>query len=303
MHLPDRADVSVARVGVGYGLESVVARIDVAISPGTITSYAVKLCPAGVARSERATYTSVLADTGVPHPELISATDDGEHGVVVTRYVPGRQGDVLDGCSELTALDLVSSIAALHAKWWQRVAPGVLPVADRLRRPLHDEQIERCLAEHGAVVDPAARAVWRSLPARIGGLVDLLDRHPRTVVHADLHLDNVIVDEFGRVTILDWGRPRAAPAAIDVARCLVEVADTRPDEPLGRRLIEHHVGRLRALGVRGYGSDDLRDAIELAQLLFVPGVIRWAASAAPAPGTRPWRLLRQLLGRLARATV
>ena len=55
-------------------------------------------------------------------------------------------------------------------------------------------------------------------------------RGPLTVVHADYRLDNLVIDDAGRVTVLDWQTTLIGPAAMDVASFLatsLTVADRR----------------------------------------------------------------------------
>jgi Ser/Thr protein kinase RdoA (MazF antagonist) len=216
-------------------------------------SLAIKFCTATAARGEEHADTTVLASATVRRPNLVAVLVEDERGVVVTDFVDGAQGDVLTGCTAATALDIAGSIADLHATWWGRGHPDLPLLEERLRRPLTSEQVDRCLAEHRQALSAEAGAVLRTLPDRVDELADRFAQLPLTVVHGDLHLDNVLIDDSARATIVDWGRPRRAPAVVDVARCFVEVIDATPSDALGREFLDHYVERL---GERGPAPPD-----------------------------------------------
>ena len=238
----------------------------------------------------------MLAPTRVRRPGFVGDYVDGDEGVVVTEFVDGRQGDVLAGCEPAVARSVVGSIAELHARWWGRAPIEVPALDERLRRNLSAEHVEGCIELHHDVLTERARRLMRGLPDRVDDLADELGRMPMTVVHGDLHLDNVIIGHDGTATILDWGRPRRAAAAVDVARCFLEVTDAHPDDDRGRAFLATYLDTLRMREV-DVDPTGFRTMIDVAQLAFAPGIIRWAASSRPAPGTRPWSLLRNALTR------
>ncbi len=69
-----------------------------------------------------------------------------------------------------------------------------------------------------AVARPVARLLTDPTP-----LADALLNRPTTLIHGDLATVNLAF-EPDRVTLIDWGMPAAAPAAVDVARLLVGCA-------------------------------------------------------------------------------
>lgn len=257
---------------------------------------AIKLCTADAALGERHTYEVVLAPTEVRRPTWFASYVDGDAGVVVTDFVEGAQGDVLAGCSEATAYDIGCSIASLHSTWWGDSSLDLPSPHDVWRRPLTGEHVDRFLADFGAELGDAELDVVRRLPERVDGLADALTGVPTTVVHADLHLDNVLVHDDGTATILDWGRPRRAPAAVDLTRCFVEIVDVHPDSTAGRRFLDRYLDELRRGGI-DVAHDELRAAVQLCSEAFLPGVIRWAVANPPTPGSRLERAMRSGLRR------
>ena len=98
----------------------------------------------------------------------------------------------------------------------------------------------------------------------------------KTLIHADLHLDNVLFDARGEgrsVTVLDWQTVCVGPPAIDVALFLfgsLSVEDRRADES---ELLERYIGLLSTNGVRGYSTEELRHDCGLALLLVLAGTV------------------------------
>jgi hypothetical protein len=117
-----------------------------------------------------------------------------------------------------------------------------------------------------------------------------------TVVHTDAHLDNVLFLEDGAPMLLDWSTARVGPAAIDAAHCRVECLTARQRRSIGSEMIRYHHQALVDHGVGNYTLNELERAIDLAQLAFIPGVVRWGASGrVEGHPARAERLFRSLL--------
>lgn len=107
------------------------------------------------------------------------------------------------------------TIAALHAATPElsvALPRGrfVVPVADELRLHLSDRAVK---ADRGAVMDQLERL------ERLQSAVRRLQ--PQYVVsHADLVGDNILVDDDGRVSVLDWDGACLAPPELDLAMLL-----------------------------------------------------------------------------------
>jgi Ser/Thr protein kinase RdoA (MazF antagonist) len=288
--------VTVRRVGAGYGLASIVARVDVGDD-----SFAVKLCDGAAARAEMHAYTQLLPATrGLRRPEFVAADSDGDaadvdRGVVVTRFVDGTQGDVLAGCDPEIARELTRMVARLHAAWWERSDHRLVPIDVERLRPLTSDEVERCVRDHGDVLSPAGAALLHDLTERLGDAAERLAAQPVTVLHCDLHLDNVLVHEDGPV-LLDWAGPRCGPAAIDVARCLVEFTAGAADDDECRSLLDVYADE-----VRRHGIDEppgFRGAVRAALVAGVAPSVRWAVRQNLPPASRERRLFRFGLRRI-----
>jgi aminoglycoside phosphotransferase (APT) family kinase protein len=78
-----------------------------------------------------------------------------------------------------------------------------------------DPRLHEHAATHPADTIARARALIAraaDLPAASGVLSELTP----TLLHGDVHIGNVLVDD-GRATLIDWGNSRIGPAALDLA--------------------------------------------------------------------------------------
>jgi aminoglycoside phosphotransferase (APT) family kinase protein len=122
---------------------------------------------------------------------------------------------------------------------------------------------------------------------------------PETVIHADLHLDNVIfVTAAGgfQAKIIDWQSPSRGAAMLDVAGFIAEslsVDDRRADET--ELLRGYHRGLLDA-GVKQYGFDRLYADYRRALCVRCAGQVGWLARvSANAPSGRERALVDALV--------
>jgi Phosphotransferase enzyme family len=146
-------------------------------------------------------------------PRLYYAgVDDGRRRVaLVLEDARGRQGDVLRGCSVDDATLVLDELAPFHARWWgQHARRSGFPrlVGDpQARQVQYGRQVDRFLEEHGGGLPPAVSSICERLRSRLAAVAASLTAGRRTLIHADLHLDNMIFDGRGdgrSVVVLDW---------------------------------------------------------------------------------------------------
>ena len=137
------------------------------------------------------------ADVGVVRP--IAFLPD--HRALVTEEAPGRPlGELLAAATEPSdALLTIARRAGVWVRTYQRLAPSADVVSLAERRHYLDERL--ALLE-GRVLSAAERQAvldrYDALARRIGPSV------PAVRIHADLTPTNIIVDDTGRVTVLDF---------------------------------------------------------------------------------------------------
>jgi aminoglycoside/choline kinase family phosphotransferase len=228
---------------------------------------------------------------GVLSP-LYTAVDDRAHRVVLLLpdLAAARPGDALVGCSPEEVDAVLRSVAPLHAAWWARPAgrrPGWLPVlltdaASRQER--YRAQVDVMLARHGDTLPAPARATLLRLRNTLAGVLTGLAGAAVTVVHTDLHLDNVMFHARAhgpQAVILDWQGVAAGPAVVDLAGLVVgSLSPTQRRSAEGGLLHRYHT-MLREHGVVGYGWQRLGADYRLAVLRHAAGLAGWAATADP----------------------
>jgi hypothetical protein len=194
--------------------------------------------------------------------EVDPQTDD--FTLLLADLAPARQGDQLAGCSVADARVALREIAALHAPRWGD--PSLESIDWLVTRP----------AALVPMVDQALPAIIGMYKDRYRGVlepefIDLIDRlpaalvasrndhsSPRTLIHGDFRLDNVLFDVYGGrrpLATLDWQTLTIAPALTDVAYFLSAGLD--PDERQAHEvdLVRFYHGELLARGVAGFDWD------------------------------------------------
>ena len=210
----------------------------------------------------------------------------------------GRQGDVLRGCSVDDAARVLVAAAPFHARWWEeRSGRSGFPPFGRdpeTRQEQYGLQVERFLAEYGASVAPAVCELVERLRSQLAVIVGALYAGRRTLIHADLHLDNVLFDARGdaSVTVLDWQTVSVGPAAWDVALFLCTSLDVEDRRAAEDDLLEEYVALLAAQGVSGCSVEDLRLECRLALLVLLAGTVGWLSTPRRSEQTGRERALR-----------
>ncbi|MHC5002787.1 MAG: aminoglycoside phosphotransferase family protein [Planctomycetota bacterium] len=175
----------------------------------------------------------------VPRCLLAEADEASARVALLLEDVPGVDGDAAAGCTIDQAATVVTAMAAMHARWWCRpelgdARPAWLPRwgsgTAGAPRP-HRRRAERFTARRrpflerfGAGAPPALGPLLDDLDDRFEPLLERVAALPPTLIHADLHLDNVIFAPPGSgpaATIIDWQSVSAGPGAYDLALFLL----------------------------------------------------------------------------------
>ena len=131
---------------------------------------------------------------------------------------------------------MAHSLAGLHAKWLQH---DVLHKADWLRPISRWELDARWFAARRALflerfgdrLDGLARSLLDRIEHARPIANERLECAPTTLLHADLHLDNILFERETQPVILDWARCAKGPIAIDLADLLFEMCQLEDVEP------------------------------------------------------------------------
>ncbi|MDX6248164.1 MAG: hypothetical protein QOF10_1524 [Kribbellaceae bacterium] len=176
-------------------------------------------------------------DPGVPIPRILTAVDgsaivaveamDGRtHQVRLMTVVPGAVADLVD-LPERFAADF----GAMCARLTRAMQGFSHPAADR--RLDWDPRIVTALRPYAQrLPDSRRRGPMEEMLDRFEGLADKTARLPSFVLHGDLTLSNVLIDDGGITGVIDFGdmhhTARAADLAIGLTSLLRESADPWP---------------------------------------------------------------------------
>ena len=212
-----------------------------------------------------------------------SAADEGQQRVVLLLedLSGGRQGDVLDGCSVDDARLVIDQIAHFHARWWgDRALASGFPVSGedpRARQERYAGQVD-AVSRDGSATGCRTASSTSSIGfvRNSSSWPSALHTREKTLIHADLHLDNMLFDARGdgrSVTVLDWQTVSVGPPAIDVALFLFDSLSVEDRRTAESELLGRYVGLLSTNGVREYTIEELRHDCGLALLLLLAGTV------------------------------
>ena len=297
----------VQRVGADSGYASQVGRIRTGFD-GCVTSLPdsmiVKLAASGTDVSwsefiaekyarECAFYTRVWPDVGVRTPVCYFAAHEAETRRVVLLLEDlgtARFGDAESSWSQDEAESIVDALAGLHAKWWNH------PNLDSWRwlPPFGDgtAQLEKLpgrrsvfLDRYREVVSPDLRELTMRLGQQVADRLRRLSAPPRTLLHGDLHLDNVAFPggETGRPVLFDWQCVAKGLGVVDLA-LFITMGSPEHRRMGEQKLIRRYHARLAAAGVTGYSLETLMDDYLVALLRCWIGIVNGYGS----PNAEAW---------------
>ncbi|MGE0191552.1 MAG: phosphotransferase family protein [Planctomycetota bacterium] len=274
-----RADVE--RIGVGFGLDGIVARVTVFDAASETSTLILKWSkPESSAREGHALRSLGWRAPGATS-RLIASFRDEEAALLVLEDLAGaRQGDAIVGATPEEALRLVDRVVEIQVAYHATTSPGAL---DGFRAWGEDakgqsertaQRLPEFLAWWSHLLSPWMRRRVESLPDDVLAAHARLAQATPTLIHSDLHLDNVMFRADGEPVIIDWPDAARGPGVVDVVRILVEGVTIET-----RRRIEDEVWKhyRRTLGAVGIELDPKAMAEEAADALIVgtAGVVRF----------------------------
>lgn len=300
--------VQAVTIGANRGFAGLVARLHVAYSvrdAGLPTTMIAKFPLAGSASPpderpplsiERALrelhfYQHGELSSAVPVPRLLyGAAEEGAGRVVLLMEDLGSMvgGDVLVGSSTTQAADVLSAIAPLHARFWRSDTPPWLPRSDS-----DHARLEERLRQHAG---PFLSRFRRDLPAPVVQIIERLSRRcgvvlaalarlPQTVIHGDLHLDNIMfatTTSEAPVAVLDWQTVAVGPAVRDLEPFLISSLSITDRGSALDDLLDLYQGELVRHGSGGYTPVEIHEHFDLALLRHLAGVVTWLGGIDPS---------------------
>jgi aminoglycoside/choline kinase family phosphotransferase len=178
-------------------------------------------------------YREVAPLTSIRVPRMYAAIMDPDDGIFILILEDLKAltaGDQVVGLSRAQALACASTIAPLHAVWWNGDQRHALPWVPSVERqldelaitPAHFREVwPRFLGEYGDSLPRGGRALGERVAQRLDGIVAKFFTRTRTLVHFDYRADNLFFDDLTHpnpVVVLDWQLAMWGPGAYDVAR-------------------------------------------------------------------------------------
>ncbi|MET9023321.1 phosphotransferase [Actinopolymorpha sp. NPDC004070] len=267
----------------GYSSQSV-ERLDllVEVGDGSTADLAVLRKHATAAEVTALRALRDVTDTRAPAlPELLADGNDAAGPWVV---LPFYSGSTLASEAEVCD-DVLQSLAVMHVRHVNVTLPN-LPVVDRTWWDNGFRHVDRRLSELlPTASEPAPLHEALDLVRRVRGeplLVRTPERLSRTLVHGDIHANNILAGPAGS-KIIDWGAATLGPAMLDLANLVspdsprFEVYADAWEASAGRALDPRLVNveyqwatacvNIKYLGFAAHhlGGDAVRDMLERAQ--------------------------------------
>jgi aminoglycoside phosphotransferase (APT) family kinase protein len=224
-------------------------------------------------------YESLSSRTPVPTPHCYYSHLDTETGfalLVIEDLARARNGNGIAGCSVDEVARVLSTLAKLHATWWQAV-----DLADatwlRLRFLLAPDAMTGAFSQGWPSFVQKLSIPVTSQISRMGDWIGqnletaastLFDSGPRTLIHNDVQADNLFFNRADQeVILIDWQMVTYARCVIDVAgwiRGQLEPEIRRTTEP---QLLRLYHDSLVADGVKEYPFEQCLADYRLATVL------------------------------------
>jgi aminoglycoside/choline kinase family phosphotransferase len=209
----------------------------------------------------------------------------GESFLLLEDLAPARTGNRMNGASLEEAELALQSLAQLHASWWAvdpKAEPELMQLMDNsqdaqaLVGQLYQEAWSRFLERHADQVQDDIRKFGTGLVDHIPEAEALLDASPRTLIHGDFRLENMLFGARHRhpvCWIIDWEDVILWNGMFDVAwflgGCLpVEESDKEEN------LLRFYHRALTHAGVEGYSWEQCYRDYRCAMITgFVQGIL------------------------------
>lgn len=197
-------------------------------------------------------------------------------------------GNPMQGCTREDVGLVLDTLAELHGRFWggrtlQYLgwSPYRFDVAD-IRAAARDyREAWRALGtNHRWPVPPGLDRAGRTFELELGEALRRLSRGPRTLVHRDLHVENLVLDRRGaapRAYLVDWQGAALAHPAMDLAYAVA--GNARPECQDPTLLKRYHAG-LAEQGIE-YPYDELLADYRAGVIWLFTGHLRWLARYTP----------------------
>lgn len=234
-------DVEVGRIGEEHGLVSTILRVTWQ-GPDGAGHLVVKLWSTSqVPGPGEVGFFGTFAprvDCPIPACLLAAIDHDAGRGVLVLEDLSHlEQGDSTSLLSLPRARSLAHTLTGLHGPWWNdprlHEASWLRVLPHAWDRDWFVDRRARFMARFGDRLDEVTGPLLARIEPAYASARGRLSGTPQTLLHGDLHLDNVLIDPGSDgVVLLDWAMVGRGPAAIDLAQVLFVIGEPGDRDPL-----------------------------------------------------------------------
>lgn len=179
---------------------------------------------AGQGRRELYVYTEISRRVAIPSPRMVAAQETGEWVAIAVERL--ERVEPAEAWTAAQWEDLASLLGRMHGS--SRDVESVPPALDLSSR---HEQGGLLLFARQLWSTPDDEDRLKRVVDDLASLRAAVDESPRSFVHGDCHLGNVVLTSAGRPLLVDWASARVGPSVGDLAFALTRaaaVADTVP---------------------------------------------------------------------------
>lgn len=192
----------------------------------------------------------------VPRCHLAERNPDNDDFVLLLQDItPARAGDQLAGCSVADAELVLTELARHQARYWGSASLNRFPwlpvrSADGGRGlgAIYRLVVNGFVERFGDRISATALDVVTGFTSRVRPWIRA-DREPRTLLHGDLRVDNLLFGVDPPVTVVDWQTFAVGPGASDAAYLLGGSLATDARRTHEGELFDTYHQALRAHGV------------------------------------------------------
>ena len=253
---------------------------------------------------------SPIVSTPVPACRANMIDDQGHTLLILDDLHPATPGDQVAGADLTQARSAVVALAKLHAPFWGRPrtdevawVPGLdtAGTADALGAAMN-ASLPRFVDRFGHLLpDLSLEWLHRFVPRLGEWRTDLLDR-PLTIAHADYRLENMLFDEHGEVTVIDWQTAMYTGGPTDLSFFLATNLEIDLRRAHEGDLVELYTATLHDAGVSSTDTGHIWDDYCTAHLWWM-GMLANNLSSIETPDERSKALFEAMLTRLHTAAV
>lgn len=205
-------------------------------------------------------YRNIRPEIPIKSPEVFHCEGDSRSYVMLLEDLTDEGCDFRDlasKCSFEEAMSIVTTLARLHAKYWQSERfetdlgwvkrfetnrdARMLNLVRRLSVPISFEKF-------GDVLPPAIREIAPALMDNYLRLEEKWAEEPRTLIHGDAHLGNMYFQD-GVAGLLDWQVQQRGQGMRDISYFLINSLSEELRLGHQEELIRHYLATLKELGV------------------------------------------------------